>query len=212
MDTQSILDQITDVPATFKSTDPTYQYIANALTIGMRGLADTYHNLVNQMFFNNPSSSWLQYWGELLGIPELAGEEDGVYATRIMNELTAWVGTANGILLILQEVYGITATISENLTSGGYTIGFTIPLSSSQLDNITSTLARIRPAGVPFNYNIIQAGAFLGATSYTRMRYSSGAFLSGASSTISPGSPINTNSIISNISLSFFNIPSSMGT
>ena len=89
MDWQDVLNQISDLPSTFKRPGSEFASWQNAFAQGLATYTEGIESLLAQIDFNAAAGSWLDTWGDLYGIPRNNGEADGAYMQRIKGTLQA---------------------------------------------------------------------------------------------------------------------------
>jgi len=173
-----VLSQLLDLPAPFMRPGSIYAQIMASLA-GSEALYTTASDGI-QFELSMPTSlnGWLGVWGEILGIPRNPNESDFFYSLRVQQTLVAPVGTPQGIqtwsrfILGTQSIY-----VVENLATASYTIQIPVSLPTTAISNWLSNLARIRPAGIPFNVQITTSPLMLGTYSYVGASGFAGAYL-----------------------------------
>jgi hypothetical protein len=143
--------QLNDLPTTFKREGAPYTQWVDAEAAELTRYTSTADEILAQVQnFNNARYGWLDFWGLLFGgIARMLGEADARYAQLISYTVTAGAGPGVAIAKWIQVVWGLTATVTENLPGIGYTISFAESLTDDQIAMVLGSLGRIRPAGVP---------------------------------------------------------------
>lgn len=189
MNYATVRAQLLDLPKTFLRPGLPFLQWIDALTAGMfrdtAGVDGISQQISN---FGNARFGWLDIWGLLFNVPRQANEADAAYKARIAYEVTAGAGTPVGIAYWILKLWGVNATIQENLPAVGYNIEFQGSLTTSQITAILISLGRIRPAGVPFTVNSASsAGLYLNTVNFTNAPKVTGAYLAGSSGTADLG-------------------------
>lgn len=174
MEFLDVLNQLQDIPSTFKKTGPFFTAFENSIALGLSTYTNATDGVMGELSFQNASFYGIGMWGSVLGIIQDLNESDTQYSNRITNTLEAWFGTIPGLLRYMEDVYGLTATITEN--SPGYTISISTPSQNTPV--MISNLKNIRPAGVPFSVDTLKGGLFLNTVNYLGSWRSTGAYLS----------------------------------
>ena len=213
MDTPAILKQLTDLPGVFKPGDATYNAVISSILSSLNDLGATTDSLQEQLSFPTANAGWLDLWGNFFGIPHNSAEADATYSSRIQETLLGWASTVAGIGKYIETVYGISVTITENLTNGGFTITFSEPLTNVLYNEIALGLNHIRPAGVPFlPLQVVSGGMFLTTDFFLGMSTAGGAYLASPTEDFNPPIPSNTNAWRGNIPSPYFSFPKSFQT
>lgn len=213
MDTGAILKQLNDLPGVFKPGDPTYNVIMASILTELNDLGATTDSLQAQLSFPTATAGWLDLWGDFFGIPRNASEPDATYNSRIQETLLGWASTVAGIKKYIETVYGVSVSVTENLTNGGFTITFSEPLTDTVYTEIALGLNHIRPAGVPFlPLQVISGGGFLTTDFFLGMSSAGGAYLTSPTEDFYPPIPPNTNAWRGTIPSPYFAFPNSFNT
>ncbi len=157
-----VLNQLNDLPDTFKRIGPNFSAMENSFGLSLSAYTVSTDGILNQLNFQNAEFYGLDLWGDMFGVTRNINEDDTVYKSRIVNTLEAWFCTIPGIIRYLQQVYNISATITESGAS--WSVTFTTPSISPLV--IIDNLNIIRPAGVPFYVNLLSGGLYLNTINY----------------------------------------------
>ncbi len=191
----AILD---DLPQTFLRSGAPFTQLADARTSELTLYGQAADGISNQENFPLAQGGWLDLWGNLFDVPRLPYEADAHYLNRIQFEVTGGNGTYLGIQLWILVVFGIVAAVQENLivteddsggyvTTGlGYTITFPSTVTLAQIAQVLVSIARVRPAGVPFA--VFQQGAtgtYVQTINFLDAPRVTGAFLSAGGAPVS---------------------------
>lgn len=150
MKLNQIIPQLNDLPTTFRRFDTTYPQLIDSVAVGFATYTDGADEIsVESNSFASARYGWLDVWGLLFNIPRNSNEADYNYRNRIHATLLAWVGTLPAIVNWGQLILNQSITVTEN-DGLGYVISVSSTLSPMQLAAFVQSLARIRPAGVPF--------------------------------------------------------------
>lgn len=183
MDLPAVLAQLNDLPDTFKRKDAWYTQFVDAVATGASQYTLGIDEVFNQVTaFNNALGGWLDTWGLLFGVPRLENEADSLYEARIGNTVLAWVGTIPAIQTWI-NLYAPGGTVTENIGTAGYTINMPPSMTALQTQQFLQSLARIRPAGVPFNVQQTGSGLFLGTEEFLGDGRAVGNYLTAGTST-----------------------------
>lgn len=189
------LRQLNDLPATFTRPGAPYTQLVDAFNAGMSSFTGASDATIAQTF-GTAQFGWLDVWGEIFDIQRIAGEADGVYRTRVSNTLLAWVGTVPSLEQWGTEMLGVTISVTENVGTVGYNIEFPGTLTTSQITNFLTSLARVRPAGVPFTVTQQSIGLYLDTINYLDAYEVVGAYLTSDGDTVTPNIAALTNSAV----------------
>ena len=175
-----VLAQLNTLPSTFTRTDATFASIQAAKAAGLFRYTNASDGVIAQIqTFANAYGVWLDAWGKLFVIPRNANERDDIYMHRISAVLIAGRGTPVSIEQFVFDATGVTATVSENLVNGTWSLALGQPLSQQAFQDLVDNLGYVRPAGVPF----LQAsatehgGLYPGSVNYTNAPRVTGAYL-----------------------------------
>ncbi len=157
-----VLNQLQDLPQTFKRTGPVYTSLENSFGLSLSAYTVATDGIMSQLNFQNADFFGIGIWGTIFGIQQNLNESDSAYKQRITNTLEAWFCTIPGILQYLNEVYSISASITESGAS--WTVTFSTPSISPII--IIDNLNIVRPAGVPFNVDLLSGGLYLDTINY----------------------------------------------
>lgn len=194
MDWQQVLTQLTDLPRTYLRTGSVFQQWMNSLTEELSRYTTATDALTAQVAFTNAVAAWLDVWGELFGIARNSNESDAAYSQRIMGTLQAEHGPPLAISAFMLLSLGLRTTVTENIPAA---VGWSLQLGSSTTTPQEATIAQaldfVRPAGVPYNFNILRGGCFLTTVNYLGRAKVTGAYLTLPYSVVGPNIPANTN-------------------
>ncbi len=198
MDYVTVLQRLDDLPRTFRRFDPSYiawdNSLAAGLTLGTLGadgevaqiepwtITTSVTGVAGQSTISTLAQfGWLDVWGLLFGIPRQINEADAHYVTRIAYTVKAGAGPPVAIARWIKIVWGLNATVQENFPGVGYSITLPGGLTQTQLVNIVLSLARIRPAGVPFSIVAGGGGLYLDTINFMDTPDVTGGFLTDGS-------------------------------
>ena len=182
MDFAAVIAQLNDLPTAFQRGGPPYTQIVDALAAETTLYTSGVDSIVSQLTFATALDGWLDVWGLIFDIPRQQNEANSKYQTRISETILAWIGTVPALQVWL-NLFAPGGTITENLPGVGYAISLPANLSSSQITTFFTTLARIRPAGVPFTVNQLAGGLYLGTINFLGEGRMQGAYLATGIST-----------------------------
>ena len=181
MDWAAIQNQLNDLPRTFKRQGAPYTQLIDAITAGLFfGAAGDDGTLAAAASFPSARFGWVDVWGLLFNVPRNSNEADASYMARIVYQVTAGGGPPVAIAKWIKNVFGIDATIIENLPIVGYIIQFAILLTTQQVLTIVQSLAHVRPAGVPFTVLSPDSGLYLDTINFLDGTNVTGDYLTGA--------------------------------
>ncbi len=165
MDFPATLAVLNDVPSTFKRVGAPYAQLIDSLasTLSQFTLGED-ATMTQVASFVGAVDGWLDVWGMLFGVPRNQGEANSTYATRVQRTVQAWVGTLPGIQAWL-NFFAPGGSVTEN-AGLGFTLLLPSNMSVGQVSAFLVSLARIRPAGVPFTIQQVGAGLFLGTEAF----------------------------------------------
>lgn len=188
-----VLRQLNDLPTTFKRPNTPYLQLVDSFNGGLSNFTGALDAVLAQTF-EDAQYGWLDVWGAIFSIQRQNGEADGRYRARITYTLLAWVGTVPSIERWAVETLGASIAVTENLPGVGYEITFPGGLTSAQITAFLVSLARIRPAGVPFTYIQQQIGLYLDTIDYMGLSAVVGEYLTDDGVPAAPPIPALTNS------------------
>jgi hypothetical protein len=207
MDWQDVLAQLNDLPSTFTRDGNPYDWWVNSFTELLSRYTTAADAYTNQINFNQANGLWLNVWGELYGISRHTDETDSDYSTRISQTLQAPHGPPLAIQQFLLLSLGITATVTEDIPSKvGWNVAIPINTMESQTA-IAQDLDFVRPAGVPYNFNIITGGFYLTTVNYLGRARVTGAYLSSPTDVVVPNISTNTNNSVPLLPTTFLTSP-----
>jgi hypothetical protein len=161
------LQQILDVPTTFKRPDLTYDQLMASIAAALTLLSASNTAQLDETSYDDASAGWIDVWGALGGIPRRTGEADDVFHARTPNMLLAWRDSVVAIRTWLKVVENLPNTqVVENLPRLGYTVTVPATLTPNRLKQILTDLAWVRPAGMPFNFVSATGGTYLTTVNY----------------------------------------------
>lgn len=192
MDFPAVQNQINDLPRTFKRDGAPYTNYVDAVTAGLFLFTQGVDGMMDQTDFAKAAYGWLDVWGLVLGIPRRMNEPDPTYRARIQNVILAPHGSPVAILSWLTLIEGIQAELLEALPALGYTITLPPNLTPDQITAILTNLARVRPAGVPFNVLVFATGTFLDTVNYLDAARVTGQYLGGSTTAYTLSIPAGT--------------------
>lgn len=179
MDFTQVQAQLNDLPDTFKRESVPYTQLIDSLTGTLVSFTAGVDGITAQEAFANATDGWADFWGLLFGIPRDTNESNTRYKARVQFTLNSGAGPALAIQNWIISVWGVAATVKENLPEVGYSIMFPPGLVSTQIAQILVSLARIRPAGVPFQVFIESGGLYLETINFLDTADVTGAYLTG---------------------------------
>ena len=207
MDWQQVLQQVTDLPATFLRSGATFTQWMASFTEEVARYTETSDTLTNQINFNQSVGPWLDTWGRLFGIPRYTNESDAAYSTRITQTLQAYHGPPLAIEAYLEISLGLQSTVYENFPNVGWQIQLGPTAAKGNLATIAQDLNFVRPAGVPYYFEILQGGCYLTTVNYLDRPKVTGAYLTLPFIDEYPDIPANTNNAIPLLPTNFLTDP-----
>lgn len=190
MDTAAVLYYLNDLPPTFKRRGAGFAQMMASLGTGVSLGTEASDAVLAQIAFDQAQWGWLDFWGQLFGIPRLFQEEDAVYRQRIQTLLLLRGATPVALETFINAVYAVNCTIKEDFTDTAWFLNLSSTIAGVNYDTLASALGTVRPAGVPYTpFQIAVGGCFISSVN----------FLGGARV---PGSWINSSTIAQNFSLS----------
>lgn len=213
MQVDRIAQQLVDVPPVFKPTGTTYAAVFAAIMAGLEMVGASTESLVQQLDLQTAQARWLDFWGLLLVLPRNPNESDTQYRGRLQATLLGGTSTVAGVGAFLRAAFGYNVLIQENFATSSFSITFSIPLTTGQLNTIAAALARIRPAGIPFfPFNVVAGGMFLQTTFFLGMVNAQGAYLEAPNQQYFPNLGPATDSLIVQLPVSYLNLPNNFPT
>ncbi len=169
-DVQKILQTL---PRTYQRFGPNWSNWLNSQTAPLTRFTTSFDGITTQADYVSAVGSWLNAWGEILGILRGA-ENDALYRICITFGLTAARGTPVGIERYINIARQIPCSVVENFPAVGWQLalesGFT--LTASQQASLPGWLSLVRPAGIPYSvvgYNsngVLSSGNYLSGTRF----------------------------------------------
>lgn len=194
MNFAAIAGVLNDLPGPFKRPGAPYTQLIDAGTGALLPFAAGADGMVAQgQSLSNAQDGWLDVWGLIAGVPRNPAEANAPYRARIAETLLAWVGTPAAVQTWL-NLFAPGGTMTENDPGPGYTITLPSGMPAAQISAFVVTLARIRPAGVPFVVNGTVNGLFLGTVNFLGEGRVQGAYLSNGGGALPLGLSAMTNS------------------
>ena len=184
-----VLNQLQDLPLTFKRVGPNYTALENSFGLALSTYTVATDGVLSQLNFQNAEFFGIGIWGTIFGVSQNVNESDTAYKTRIVNTLEAWFCTIPGLIRYMSQVYNISASVTESGAS--YTLTFSTPSVSTLI--ILENLNLIRPAGVPFYVNLLSGGLYLNTINYVGSWRVTGSYLTSPVSNYSFTLPSTTN-------------------
>lgn len=164
---ENIQDRLGSLPGTYKRPGAIYDWLEKSFSGGIGRYTESCDGLLSQLDFSQAKGRWLDVWGQLFAVVRQKSEQDDAYRTRIQQTLVSWKGTPAAIESFLSLTYGISVDVQEDLVNGGWNISLPGNVPTLQYPSIIDSLKYVRPAGVPFNFNVTTNGLYVGATGYS---------------------------------------------
>jgi hypothetical protein len=162
------LNQLIDVPATFRRPTLIYQQIFSALAAGLTLLTESSNAVIDQTTYQNTIAGWIDVWADLAGILRRTDEGDGVFQARVPDMLLAARDSIVAIQTWLAQIENLpTSLVIETPSpSIGYSVTLPGTLTPQKIIDVSKNLAWVRPAGVPFNFSSRSGGTYLNTVNY----------------------------------------------
>lgn len=181
MDFAAVQKQLNDLPGTFKRPDTTYLQLVDSITALLFRFTQGADGTDTQLQFQNSQYGWLDVWGLLMNVIRMLGEADANYMARIAFQVLAGGGPPLQIQKWISVVYRVSATVTENFPSVGYTITFDSAVAAAQAQAIVAGLSYVRPAGVPITaVFVVGVGTVLETVNFLAAPSVVGAYLGGS--------------------------------
>ena len=164
MDFLTIINQLNDLPDTFRRPGTPYTWLIDSLATALYLMCQASDSLQAQYNFLTSTNGWIDVWGDLCGITRNLNESDLVYLPRIQNTLLAWRDSAVAIEKFLQVAENIQATVLEQ-NPVGYKLLFPYLTDINRITQAVLDLKYVRPAGVPFTV-FSEIGTYLNTVDY----------------------------------------------
>jgi hypothetical protein len=193
-----VLAQLLDLPPTFRRPGDIFQQIYNSLAAGEASYGLASDGSASALALPDSLGPWLALWGQVFGLPRLAQEGDIAYAVRLQNTLTSPVATPEAVQGWSRFFLDSNTVVVTEALPGtvGYVIEIPAGIGTQTLTNWILSLARIRPAGVPFQVAIQTNPLMLGTYSYIGAGGFAGAYLGYGTSAISLSIPAETGNAV----------------
>ena len=191
-----IVARLNDLPATFTRSGPNFTAFQAALTNGLHKLTTATEGAINQSEILQATGKWLDVAGKARNIPRYPGETDATYQSRIHALLNTPGGPPNAILAVLSAIGYPTAILTENFATTSWQVKLPAYLPPLQQLQISDSLNRVRPAGIPFNVGYSRGGLYLNTSNYLGRSRTTGAYLVNSVTYGSGAKSTNTNSAI----------------
>ena len=180
MDFATVQKILLDLPRTFLRPGAPFTQLIDSFTAGAALYTNAADGISLQTDFTQVQGGWLDFWGLLFGVPRESYEADSSYRNRIVFTVTSGNGTVLGIQLWVLIVWKVIAQVTER-SPVGYNIVFPATVTLAQIEQIIASIAKVRPAGVPFGVFQQGVGTFLQTINFLNAPRVTGAFLSGGS-------------------------------
>lgn len=164
MDFLSIVNQLNDLPATFRRPGTPYTWLIDSLATCLYLMCQASDSLQAQYNFLTSTNGWIDVWGDLCGITRNTNESNVVYLPRIQNTVLAWRDSAVAIEKFLNIAENIQAAVLEQ-NPVGYKLLFPYLTDINRITQAVLDLKYVRPAGVPFTV-FSEIGTYLNTVDY----------------------------------------------
>lgn len=203
MDFAAVQAVLNDLPRTFTRPGNPYAQLVDAESLALATATTGWDGLATQCAsLSQALDGWIDVWGLLFGVPRNSGEGNAPYAGRIVATVAPIVGSLPAIQ-IWMNLFLPGGSVVDNAMAGnppgptgqvGYTLTFPAYATTAQIVLFLVGLARIRPAGVPFNIQQSGSGLFLGTINFLGKGQVAGSYLTATASASALGIGANTNS------------------
>lgn len=216
MNLEELLNFFNNLPPSVLKTNgnPNISNLIGSIVLTLSSYTGGWEQWMENMSSLSPQAgNFLDSMGAYFGIDRQSNETDGNYAAKITLALYNTFGSPQAILNMLQEVYGVSATVT-NLPTVGYSLSLQ-SYPAQYINIIVGALKYARPAGVPFYLYSATGGPTVGSSLYLGANlnvlttsYGSNMFLGGGQIPITYTILGNTNSYITkSYSYPYFNDP-----
>ncbi len=175
-----VLTQITTLPSTYLRSGAIFEDLMSSFAFSISRYTNSADALQAMLNIETMDYKWLNLIGIITGINRLNNETISQYRTRIQSIIAESQGTPVSILEYLQGI-GINSTYSDYFSGPGVfgTSGYTLDIEtpSSNYNGIAVSLARVRPAGVPFAFNVLNGGFYVDSINFVEAWDVTGAYL-----------------------------------
>jgi hypothetical protein len=193
MNYADVIARLESIPTSFRRQGLTYQQLENAFAASLADYTSSMRALTAQETITTAAFNWLNMQGDLYGIARFPNETSSAYLNRIQATLVAAKGTPVAIEIYINLITGLSATVTEQTTVPDWFLTLNGSVSLATLTQINSSIGFVRPAGVPFTYNVAEGGLYLSTINYLGYGRLSGSYLVAAFDIVKPNIGANTN-------------------
>jgi hypothetical protein len=185
MDWNAVAAQLARVPATYKRSGTTFEWLSNSFTMSLLRYSSAADGISAQLVFQNAIGTWLDVWGQLLNVRRKDNEADDDYRIRIQfllgfppASLGAQGGKGTPISMenYITYIEGVGGRVAEAFPAPGYQI-YVGALTAAAYAQLLNDLKYVRPAGVPFEGFVSSGGTYLDTVNYLGAPKITGAYL-----------------------------------
>ena len=177
MTLSDVMQVLQDLPSTFKRQDATYQAWQASLARGLTRYTDATAATLAMSTLANAQGKWLDVWGLLFGLPRHDSESDADYRTRVSATLVAGNGPPLAIQSFMALSRNLDTTVEESFPTVGWSLRLPPTITATSVATIATDLARVRPAGVPYDFQVLRGGLYLSTVNYFGRAAMTGAYL-----------------------------------
>ena len=183
MNFASVQATLNDLPYTFRKTTTPYTQLVDAWSVMLALFTDGVDGTIAQTLppgttFLDAVGGWIDVWGLAFNIARLPAESDHLYQARVLQLLSAIIGSAPAIQIWI-GLYAPGGSVSENLPAVGYTIRLPSAMTDLQNTQFFGGLQYVRPVGVPISFVAATTGLYLGTIDFAGLDTVQGSYLAG---------------------------------
>jgi hypothetical protein len=213
MNFSDVLNQIEDLPDTFKRPGPIFNAIVTSLAAILSRQTSALDQLVVNLNLQNARWGWLDTFGKFYGINRNGQESDVLYRARILGTLTAPHVTPIAIASFVNLALGLVVTVTENFLNTTYQLNFLSPPSLVTIQQVANAINYVRPAGVPFlPLFMITGGLSLHTCGYFRTQQVTGSYFTAGKTSLNINIAQSTNSPQTKLPTNYLSDPLILGT
>lgn len=181
------LQVILSQPKTFQRVGPNYDAWQISEMSAIARFVSGDDSVISQVSsLTTSTGKWLDTFGQLMGVSRRERERDSLYAARVQNTCLANHCAPNCIMSFLSLSLDITTTVTENLPEVGWNLSVTNSSVLVDEASLSEALVRVRPAGVPFQYEYPSGGLYMTTNVFRNRPLGYGAFYSANTKTKTP--------------------------
>lgn len=207
MNYNQVLTQINTLPSTYTRTGPLFGNLMSSFAYGVSRYTESVDYMMNSnQSISTMSVMWLNFIGTFVNVPRNNNTTTAQYQNQIQSVIAEPQGTPVAILKYLNN-NNILATYSDNFSGPGdfSKIGWSVSLETpyKSVSQLALSLARVRPAGVPFTINTLSGGLYVNTINFIGNIGTTGQYLSSPFTNQTFTIPATTNNIRINIPTRF---------